>query len=270
MNFIDPELKDIFRKDSFFEDATKLDGEIYREIESRRTLRFRVGQKRYFAKVHFGVGWGEIFKNLMQLRLPILGAENELIAINKLRQLGVDTLTPVAYMSEGKNPARIRSCIVTRALENTKSLEELALEGSIGSKLRRKLVVRLADIARLMHGSGINHRDFYICHFLIETKISTEANEDPVIFLIDLHRAQVRNQTPLRWRAKDIGALLFSAIDAGIGTTDLFRFMRIYSGKSIRLTLVQDRDFWKVVRRRARKLYRRDHGHESEALRVLG
>ncbi len=269
MNFVNHELTDTLREDTFFEDAQKLRGEVFREVESRRTLRFQVGPRNYFAKIHFGVGWAEILKNLFQFRLPVVGAENELKAINKLTELGVDTLTPVAYMREGRNPAKIRSCIVTQALENTKSLEELALEGGIDSKLRRKLVNRLASIARTMHSQGINHRDFYICHFLMELKQSGEPTEEPRLFLIDLHRAQIREQTPQRWREKDISGLLFSSIDAGITKTDMLRFIKIYSGKPVRLALEQDRDFWKAVRKRAEKLYIRDHGHRSDALEQL-
>ena len=32
--------------------------------------------------------------------------------------------------------------------------------------LKRVLVQRIATIARTLHGAGMNHRDFYLCHFL--------------------------------------------------------------------------------------------------------
>ena len=270
MSYLSPELAGTLRKESLFEDASKLTGEIFREVETRRTLRFQVGSKNYFVKVHYGVGWREIFKNLLQLRLPVLGAKNEWLAINRLTQLGVNTLTPVAYVSEGKNPAKIRSCIITKALENTRSLEDLVNENAVGMRLRRKLVGKLAEIARTMHNNGINHRDFYICHFLLERTSVNSAGQIPEVFLIDLHRAQVRTRTPDRWRIKDISGLLFSGIDAGVTRTDLFRFMKDYSGKSLRETLNHDLDFWNAVLARARKLYVREHGTQAAGLLRLG
>ncbi len=43
----------------------QLDGEIYRDIANRRTLRFTLNGRRYFLKAHYGVGWKEILKNLL-------------------------------------------------------------------------------------------------------------------------------------------------------------------------------------------------------------
>ena len=42
-----------------------LQGEVFRELEARRTLRTEVGGQSYFVKIHRGVGWGEIIKNLL-------------------------------------------------------------------------------------------------------------------------------------------------------------------------------------------------------------
>lgn len=253
MQYLSEDLQDIFGRGDLFAQVAALDGEVYRELEARRTFRFVAGGRAYFAKVHYGVGWAEIIKNLVQLRPPVLGAGNEWRALTRLAGLGIPTLKPVAYASEGWNPARRRSCIVTEALENTESLEDLCRRGKIDTALKRRLVRRLAVISRAMHDNGINHRDYYICHFLLDVTASVEA--EPKLFLIDLHRAQIRAQTPGRWRVKDIGGLFFSAFDAGIDLKDLFRFMRWYSGKPLRRTLEEDGAFWRDVLARARQLY---------------
>ena len=75
-----------------FDYLMQLDGDIFRDIANRRTLRFSLNGKRYFLKAHYGVVWKEIFKNLLQLRMPVLGAHNEWRAIQRLTQLGVDTM----------------------------------------------------------------------------------------------------------------------------------------------------------------------------------
>ncbi|MBV1876235.1 MAG: lipopolysaccharide core heptose(I) kinase RfaP [Pseudomonadales bacterium] len=263
--YLNKELSPLLRRDHLFADACRIKGEVFRELEARRTLRFEVNQKRYFVKLHFGAGWREIFKNLLQLRLPVLGASNEWHAASHLSELGIDTLSPVGFVSQGRNPATIRSCLITRALENTQSLEELADQNAIDLNLRRLLVDQIANVARTMHGSGMNHRDFYICHFLLQQTAAETASEIK-IFLIDLHRAQLRARTPARWRVKDLAGLLFSSIDADITRNDIFRFMRLYSAKPLRRTMVEDRKIWRSVLQRAGKLYRRDKGIESELL----
>jgi lipopolysaccharide core heptose(I) kinase len=67
-----------------FDYIMQLDGEMFRDMDDRRTLRFSLNGKRYFLKAHYGVGWKEIFKNLLQFRLPVLGARNEWLAIQCL------------------------------------------------------------------------------------------------------------------------------------------------------------------------------------------
>lgn len=262
------ELEPKLSEENLLHECVALQGEIFREVESRRTLKFYVQDRPYFLKLHLGAGWKEIIKNLLQFRLPILGALNELVAIKKVEALGVNTLTPVGYAAQGNNPATIHSCLITRSLENTRSLEELAEDGQIDMTLRRRLVRQIAMTSSKLHDGGVNHRDYYICHFLMD--MDTFTQQSPTLYLIDLHRAQVRRDTPQRWRVKDVSGLLFSAIDFGLTRNDIYRFVKIYSGKSLRETLKEDRRFWKQVLSRADKLYRKDHGRASSHLAQLG
>ena len=80
-----------------FDQIMAIKGTIYRAIARRETLCFTKGDKSYFIKKHFGVGWKEIFKNLLQGRLPVIGAKNELIALTYLQQLGINTLSIAGY-----------------------------------------------------------------------------------------------------------------------------------------------------------------------------
>ena len=89
-----------------FDHIIQLEGEMFRNIANRRTLRFSSNGKRYFLKAHYGVGWKEIIKNLLQLRLPVLGARNEWLAIRRLQALGVETMTLVGHEELDRNPAR--------------------------------------------------------------------------------------------------------------------------------------------------------------------
>ena len=122
--FIDDPFRTLWFGRVPFEAVEALQGDVFRELEARRTLRTEVAGCGYFVKIHRGVGWAEIFKNLLSLRLPILGAENEWLAIKRLEQLGVDTMHGVAFAQRGRNPASRHSFIVTEELAPTVSLED--------------------------------------------------------------------------------------------------------------------------------------------------
>lgn len=235
--------------------------DIYRSKEGRKTLRFERCGRSYFLKLHNGIGWGEIFKNLLQGRLPVLGAVNEYRAVEALTRIGVDTMSVAAYTSRGRNPAAIQSLIITDDLVATVSLEDYCADWAKSPPdfaTRIKLLLKLADSARLMHGAGINHRDFYICHFHLDTKSLVQG---PVrCHLIDLHRAQMRSSTPRRWLVKDLAGLYFSAMDCGLRQRDLLRFMYHYCDGGLREALKGDVQLWQEVARVATRLYIKEHG----------
>jgi UDP-glucose:(heptosyl)LPS alpha-1,3-glucosyltransferase len=191
--------------------------------EGRRTVSFSHNGKRYYLKIHDGVGWKEIGKNLTSLRLPVLGAENEWKGVHHLRRqtllqnLGLNTLNIAGYGTRERrfwkilnNPAKRQSLIVTDEIPEAISLEDLFKDklfwGRNANKIpikicfKRWLIEQLAQTARVLHNSGANHRDFYLSHFLLQrTKESHEPTpENSSLFLIDLHRMQIHKP---RWTA---------------------------------------------------------------------
>ncbi len=236
-----------------------LQGEVFRELEARRTLRTEVAGRGYFVKIHRGVGWGEILKNLLCLRLPVLGAGNEWRAIKRLEQLEVDTMCGVAFGQRGSNPASQHSFIVTDELAPTISLEDYCRDWTANPPevaLKRALLRRVAEMARRMHGGGVNHRDFYICHFLLHLDPAPSLARFK-LSLIDLHRAQLRDKTPRRWRDKDLASLYFSALDIGLTQRDLLRFLRQYFDRPLRLILCEEKTLLRHLAGEARRLQAR-------------
>lgn len=246
-----------------FEQAMALRGESFRQQKGRLTQKIALGDKSYFIKQHHGVGWREIFKNLFQLRLPVLGAKNEWRAIQKLKSIGVSVPLLEGYGESGKNPATLQSFVLMEALTPTVSLEELCQtwpKNPPAFAFKQLLLNEVARIARLLHESGMNHRDFYICHFLLDISAGIEniqAN-NLKLSLIDLHRAQIRRLTPKRWIIKDLAGLYFSSKDIGLTQRDLLRFMRSYRQKPLRDILTSEKHFWDKVKNRGEQLYR-DH-----------
>jgi heptose I phosphotransferase len=244
-----------------FERVMQLQGVIYRDMPGRRTLRFELGGKSYFAKLHEGVGWREIFKNLLTLRRPILSAATEWQAIRKLDELGIPTTPAVAYGCRGLSPAQLRSFIITEDLGDIVSLEDYCRDWPTNPPplpLKRKLLRRVAEIARGIHDHGLNHRDLYICHLCLDNR--RLAANDIHLYLIDLHRMQVRSAIPSSARMKDMAALYFSALDIGLTRRDCLRFLKMYRGIKLSEMFRNESAFWTKVDRRARKLYHKFHG----------
>ncbi|TLM66213.1 MAG: lipopolysaccharide core heptose(I) kinase RfaP [Deltaproteobacteria bacterium] len=243
-----------------FDRVMSLEGEVFRSVARRRTLRFTLDGKGYFVKIHQGVGWNEIVKNLLQLRLPVLGAANEWRAIRRLEELGVATMAIAGFGERGVPPARLQSFLITDELTNTVSLEDFCRDWPVEPppvRLKRALIEKVANVAERLHNSGVNHRDFYICHFLLD-RDSVAAPFTPerlTLSLIDLHRVQMRSRTPRRWLVKDLAALHFSSMDIGLTRRDLLRFLRVYRNRPLRETLGRERRFWKAVEKKARWLY---------------
>ena len=275
-------LKEALGNRAAFSSMMRTQGETYRAPEGtgRRTVRFDLNNRHYFIKTHTGVGWQEILKNLIYFRLPVLGAMDEWHGIHHLQRLKIKTLSVAAYGTAGGmyNWARRRSFIVTDEITNAKSLEEFCSEWKTHPpvnpseiRFKRWLIEQVAVIARKMHNSGANHRDFYLGHFLLQPgyrdgELSVDASH---LFVIDLHRMQLRRHTPTRWQVKDIAGLHYSSLNLGLTRNDLLRFIRTYRshtplrqslGKSLNLSRpfqsLRNRFFWWRVESWARNLQR--------------
>lgn len=235
-------LATLWRGKDAFEEVKHLQGEVFRELETRRTLRFELAGGSYFLKWHRGTSLKEIVKNLISLRMPVLGADREWNAIHRLHDVGVDTMHGVGFGEKGLNPLTRTSFIITEDLTPTISLEDYCADWVANPPtpaVKRMLIKRVATMVRKMHEAGINHRDCYICHFLLHLPFSGEEDELR-ISVIDLHRAQLRRKVPLRWRDKDLTGLYFSSMDIGLNTRDYLRFMKVYFGCRLKDVFIKE------------------------------
>lgn len=242
-----------------FDKIFTLQGEDFRLVKARRTFRFEINGKGYFAKVHRGIGWKEIFKDILQLKMPILGAENEYNAIRHLEKINVPTMRCAAYGKRGANPAKQQSFLVTDELVNMASLEDFVRDERF-PLMRKKIISTLALSLGNIHRSGLNHRDCYICHFLIDLNKLQQGNV--VLHVIDLHRAQIRKKVPFRYQVKDVAGILFSSFDIAPTPREILRFIRIYSQRKLSVELAENKSFWLAVDKTARKLYRKESGKD--------
>lgn len=260
-------LKTLWRDRDAFVQARQLQGDVVRDKEGRQTIRCEIGGTVFYRKFHSGVGWREILKNWLSLRAPVVDASNEWYAIERLKTLGVSTLDAVAYGRKGWNPATRNSFLITRELTGVQSTAEFTRrwpQEPPPFALRLAMIRKMAWIAGQIHRQGINHRDLYLCHFLLDVSQGVEnlraGNVD--FYLVDLHRAQIRARVPARWLVKDVASIYFSALDIGLTRKDVLRFLRAYYQLPLRQVLRQKARFLARVKRRALRLYVRDFGRE--------
>ncbi len=248
------------------ETAFALQGEVYRDVPGRRTLQVGIGASTYFVKLHYGVGWGEIVKNWLQFKIPVVGAENEFAACRGLQQAGISAPVAAAYGRGPGSPAARNSYVLCDELRDHTSLEDVTDPWPLQPphKLERlRLLTAVALFARRFHAAGYIHRDFYLCHLLAPAALlraaaadqPVRASELPPLAVLDLHRARRFDDIPDRWLKRDLAGLLFSALDLGYSQADWLRFIRIYSGRPLRQELQSRGAFWRSVYRRARGLY---------------
>ncbi|WP_348666551.1 lipopolysaccharide core heptose(I) kinase RfaP [Arsenophonus symbiont of Ornithomya chloropus] len=227
--------KSFWKNKNHFIEIEKLQGKIIRQLETRKTLYFTFNKEKYFIKIHYGITIKEIIKNLFFLRLPILGAKKEWEIVQYLSKHKIDTMDIKVFSEEKINVLQRKSFIITKALTPTISLENFCKNWKHippEFRIKKMLIVQLAQIIRKMHKSGVNHRDCYICHFLLHIPINDV--QKIKISIIDLHRAQLRKIVPKRWKNKDLIGLYYSALNIGLTKGDIFRFLKIYFDNSLR------------------------------------
>jgi heptose I phosphotransferase len=254
--YLREDLREAWGEVELFERVFVLEGELYRAIANRRTLRFEIGGRGYFAKTHASSGWGEIVKNLLTLRLPVVSARNEYLACRHLEARGIRAPTVAAYGVRGWSPARRQSFIVCDALDGFESLEELAARWQHTPPTaleQRRLVMAVAAFARRFHEAGMVHRDFYICHLLLDQAAYAEGRIE--LAVLDLHRAIIYPRIPPRWRQRDLAALLYSTMELPLSRRAWYRFLRVYCDRPLKQIFAEDGAFWAAVERRARALF---------------
>jgi heptose I phosphotransferase len=215
-----------------------------------------------FLKLHRGVGWKEVFKNLLQLRLPVVGAGCEYRALAALRACGINCPRVLAYGERGYNPARRDSFLLTAELADFCNLQDYFAghrDARLNPVRKWELIESVARISRTMHAAGINHRDFYLWHFFLDTSRRGSGRLGAsALSLLDPHRARIRTPLPRRWLCKDLGSLYFSSRGLGFTRRDILRFIRAYAGPDLRRELYRNKGFWSRVGQRADRIARRE------------
>jgi len=235
---------------STFNHFMALTGKTYRAIKNRKTLYVQHQGAPYFIKKHWPMPWREWLKNIFQCRWPVVGAWPECLAIIACQKIGVLVPRIFAYGIQRGWLSRQVSFVMLEAVTYDLTLEALVVDHMkhpLSIVMKRKLIRQVAEMTRKLHEAGINHRDYYLCHFLYHKQTHQ-------LTLIDLHRAQIRKSVPMKWLVKDLGGLLYSATDVGLTRSDLAYFMMHYHGKALRQVYQDHIVLWQTVFMRVHSL----------------
>jgi len=194
----------------------------------RSVFRFETGGKTFYLKRN-SLHPVEFWKSLMKFRLPPRSAWREWESIRAVRAAGIPTVTPVAFGEQLLLGRELASFTLTEELYGAEPFDEyIAREWGGASKgerrrEKRRLLRKLAQLARHFHGQGMNHQDFYLNHFFLDG--------EETFYLLDLQRVQRRQQVPQRYLVKDLGQLSYSSLRFPcLSRTDKLFFFLHYRG----------------------------------------
>ena len=213
-------------------------GETVRAVADRSTARIVLpaagSAMSFFLKRHQPPRLLERIKPVLHLSRPILGARNEWQAILRFHAAGIPTVTPIAF-----GEFQSQSLVMTQDLGTDRTLLDWANDvadaresrgGTLPEEvqsLKRRMIARVAEIARRIHSRGLHHQDFYLNHVLC---CGDPAGLD--LRVIDLGRAQHHERLSRRWVIKDLAQLNFSA--RRLSCRDRLQFLRLYLGRPFR------------------------------------
>ena len=226
--------------------------ETLRETPQRRTFRFEVDGRSFFAKVHRGWEWKGAISELLRGHKPAPSACDEATVLERLEQLGVPAPKVAAASDLGGRVIGRRCYVITEDVGTQTTLDELWCEerwSQLDPSVRNSLVEQAGRIVGTLHAAGMNHRDLYLVHL----HVALDA-DPPRVILLDLHRAQERRQVPRRWLVKDLAGLLATAsVIRRPSRATLARFVRAYAAGDLRGTLEAHASLWSAVRARAQR-----------------
>jgi len=236
-----------------FDDFMRLEGVVVKSaVRERLTQRLNLEGVTVYVKKHFFPGIREILKNFLRFSFP-LGALNEWRALLAFHAHNIPTMTPICA---GRKPLLWKiekeSFLLTDDLGDTARLNDFLKENGVipcrGKVLetKKRILENLADITRRMHGVGINHRDYYLYHILMD---KTER-----LYVIDLHRVNVRDKVGKRWMVKDLAALLFSSLEVPVTHGQRLAFYKRYM--QINRLSADDKNLIRLIIKKCNKIAR--------------
>ena len=203
------------------------EGEVIKKIRDRSVIRMEIpkpdnpeignpesGTKRFYLKKSNReyIGIRRLFKSLFPKRICSQGYL-ELENILTFREHDLATAEPVAAGQKFIRFFWAESFVITEDYFPFISLEDLLKEkpeffrGPDGIRKKKILLEKIGRLARKMHQSGLNHRDFNSNHILLWYD---DQSDTPELALYDLQRVNRRKFFRFRWVIKSLAELSYT------------------------------------------------------------
>lgn len=203
-----------------------------------------------YLKRHAPAKLKEYLKPLIRLRWPRLGAKPEWDAIRHFHEIGIPTMTPVAWGQSGRE-----SLLVTLAIDGCEKLSDWMKRTprpTTAAQVRevRRIIREVAAVTRKMHQAGMHHQDLYAGHILLP--------QDPsrCVHILDLGRVRYCRNLGMIWIVKDLAQLHYST--NRFTAADRLRFLQTYLGRRLQ---PEDRTLIRRILRKAASIGRHSRKH---------
>lgn len=145
----------------------------------------------------------------------------------------VPAVAAVGFAEEMTGPLERRSVLLLEAapgdgLDRAWSAAERAGAPITRGLARLDFARRLGRFIAAFHGTGLCHRDLYLCHVFVE--LDPLGHAAPRFRLIDLARVMRPRMRRMRWLLKDLSQLDASARQIGASRADRLRCLLAYLG----------------------------------------
>ncbi len=199
-------------------DAIALSGRVLRDLPDRKNVYLAVGDKGYYLKV-LRTRWrrlGRVDRRGVREFYNLLVCAEHGFAVPQPIAAGIDALSGESF-------------VLAREIEAGVTLDALVLDldPGVDRSRMRALLLEVADLTKSLHGKGVFHRDYYLCHLMLGKAGGTET-----LFLLDVERVLLEPARRSRWRIKDLAALSSSAPGNVVSRSDRLRFLKRYLGGS--------------------------------------
>ena len=232
--FVKEEVRDLFPNHAA---AIGAPGEEINGNWMSRLVRYGDGDNYYYIKTYKSRGRG-LRRYIGRSRIR---AEWE--NLQAFVAMGIPTADLVAY-GESVTNGSYCGTLITREVRGTSDLAALVDNGHLvlgDRQWRSRVIDRLSEIVRKMHGNNFVHSDLKWRNILVEV------TDDPAVYLIDCPLGR-RMPRPFlaRGRIKDL-ACLDKVAKKQLSKMERLRFYLAYKGKS-RVDVVDKKEIYRVLR----------------------
>lgn len=205
-------------------------------LGTRERWRWRLGDdgasQTVFVKRYRRPGWREQWDRILRQSASHSRACWEFERSVELVGAAIGAPRPVAFVEEMAGALERRSAVLLESVRGEAFDRAWCALHAAGAPIcrgwrRHDLTRRLARFVAAFHGTGLCHRDLYLCHVFLDLG---DAAGPPAFALIDLARAHRPRIRRGRWLIKDLSQLDASARQIGLSRSDRLRFLLTYLG----------------------------------------